>query len=126
VNDLPMPPRRLPNEAATRDYLQATYGPAAQKTFVAALEAFFAQEFPQQAGERARRAIVQGIVDMVHQFYPATSHLRQGQTTWISIAKDEVSSYGKKISHCRMVPVTVTLVAPDEAQRRHPQQGHRR
>ncbi|MFM2090603.1 MAG: hypothetical protein RLZZ127_1092 [Planctomycetota bacterium] len=118
MNDLPMPPRRLPNEAATRDYLQATYGPAAQKTFVAALEAFFAQEFPQQAGERARRAIVQGIVDMVHQFYPATSHLRQGQTTWISIAKDEVSSYGKKISHCRMVPVTVTLVAPDEAQRR--------
>ncbi len=110
--------RRLPNEAATRDHLQAIYGPAAQKTFVSALEAFFAQEFPQQAGERARRAIVQGIVDMVHQFYPATSHLRQGQTTWISIDKSEVSSYGKKIHECRMVPTVITLVAPDEARQR--------
>jgi hypothetical protein len=31
---------------------------------------------------------------MVHQFFPATAHLRQGQTTWISVAKTEVSSYG--------------------------------
>ncbi|MGJ5676894.1 MAG: DUF1670 domain-containing protein [Nostochopsis sp.] len=110
--------RRLPNEAATRDHLQATYGPAAHKTFVSALEAFFAQEFPQQAGDRARRAIVQGIVEMVQQFYPATSHLRPGQTTWISIAKNETSSYGKKIHECRMVPTIVTLIAPDEARQR--------
>ena len=112
------PTRRLPNEAATRDYRQTTYGPASRKTFVAALEAFFAQEFPQVAGERARRAIVQGIVDMVHQFYPATSHLRQGQTTWVSIAKNEMASYGKTIEESRMVPVIVTLVASDEAAQR--------
>lgn len=118
MNDPLAPQRRLPNEAATREYLQATYGPAAQKTFFSALEAFFVREFPQQAGDRARRAIVQGIVDLVHQFYPATSHLRQGQTTWISIAKDEVSSYGKKIHECRMVPAVITLVAPDEARQR--------
>jgi DNA-binding CsgD family transcriptional regulator len=118
VNDPLTPKRLLPNEASSRDYLMATYGPTAQKTFVAALEAFFAQEFPQLAGERARRAIVQGIVGMVDQFYPATSHLRQGQTTWVSIAKDELSSYGKTIAACRMVSTVITLVAPDEAQQR--------
>jgi hypothetical protein len=108
--------RRLPNEQASKEYLVNTYGPAAQKTFTGALEAFFSSEFPQLAGDRARRSVVQGIVEMVHRFFPATSHLRQGQTTWISVAKNEVSSYGKSITQTRMVPVIVSLLAEDEAQ----------
>lgn len=110
--------RRLPNEQASKEYLINTYGPAAQKTFTGALEAFFSSEFPQLAGDRARRSVVQGIVEMVHRFFPATSHLRQGQTTWISVAKNEVSSYGKSITQTRMVPVIVSLLAEDEAQQR--------
>jgi hypothetical protein len=107
--------RHLPNEKASKEYLVTTYGPQAQKTFIGALEAFFATEFPQLAGERARRAVVQGIVDMVHRFFPATSHLRQGQTTWVSVAKDEVSSYGKSIPKTRMVPVILSLLTETEA-----------
>jgi hypothetical protein len=34
------------------------------------------------------------------------------------MAKSEVSSYGKKIHECRMVPTVITLVAPDEARQR--------
>jgi hypothetical protein len=108
----------MPNEQASKEYLVTTYGAAAQKTFTGALEAFFANEFPQLAGDRARRSVVQGIVEMVHQFFPATSNLRQGQTTWISVAKTEVSSYGKSITETRMVPVIVSLLAEDEAQQR--------
>ena len=110
--------RGLPKAQASQDYLLSTYGPAAQKTFTGALEAFFACEFPQLAGERARRSVVQGIVEMVHRFFPATSHLRQGQTTWISVAKNEVSSYGKTITETRLVPVIVTLLAEEDAQQR--------
>jgi hypothetical protein len=110
--------RCLPNEDASKEYLANTYGPAEQKTFTGALGAFFATEFPQLAGDRARRAVVQGIVEMVHRFFPATSNLRQGQTTWTSVAKNEVSSYGKSISETRLVPVVVTLMAEDEAKQR--------
>jgi hypothetical protein len=110
--------RRLPNEQASKEYLTNTYGPAAQKTFTGALEAFFSTEFPQLAGDRARRAVVQGIVEMVQRFFPATTNLRQGQTTWISVAKNELSSYGKSITQTRMVPVIVSLLAEDEAQQR--------
>lgn len=110
--------RRLPNEQATKEYLISNYGPVAQKTFAGALEAFFASEFPQLAGDRARRSVVQGIVDMVHRFFPATTNLRQGQTTWISVAKDEVAAYGKTIPKTRMVPVIVTLLADNEAAQR--------
>lgn len=118
MNDPLFVHRRLPNEQASKEYLTNTYGAAAQKTFTGALEAFFAHEFPQLAGDRARRSVVQGIVEMVHQFFPATSHLRQGQTTWISVAKNEMSSYGKNITQTRMVPVIVSLLAGDEAQQR--------
>lgn len=118
MNDPLFVHRRLPNEHATKDYLVATYGPQAQKTFTGALEAFFASEFPQLAGDRARRAVVQGIVTMVERFYPATTNLRQGQTTWVSVAKDETSAYGKTIPKTRMVPVVITLVAEDEAAQR--------
>jgi hypothetical protein len=110
--------RRLPNEAMSKEYLRASYGPAAQKTFVGALEAYFAKEFPQQAGDRARRAIVQGLVEVVVQFFPATEHLGQGQTTWVSVAKQETSAYGKTIAKTRLVPVIVTLMAADEAAQR--------
>jgi gas vesicle protein len=113
------PQRYLPNEDISgKPYLQATYGPTAQKTFDGALCAFFANEFPQLAGTRARQAIVQGIVDMVHQYFPETTHLKQGQTTWISVDKNAINSYGKTIDQTPMVPVTVTLIAPDEAAQR--------
>lgn len=118
MNDPLFVHRRLPNEHASKEYLVNTYGPAAQKTFTGALESFFSSEFPQLAGDRARRSVVQGIVEMVHRFFPATSNLRQGQTTWISVAKNEVSSYGKSITETRMVPVIVSLLAEDEAQQR--------
>jgi hypothetical protein len=110
--------RRLPNEQASKEYLVNTYGPAAQKTFTGALEAFFASEFPQLAGDRARRSVVQGIVEMVHRFFPATSNLRQGQTTWISVAKNEQSSHGKSTTETRKVPPSPPLLPEDEAQQR--------
>lgn len=118
MNDPLFVHRRLPNEQASKEYLVSTYGPQAQKTFTGALEAFFVTEFPQLAGDRARRSVVQGIVEMVHRFFPATSNLRQGQTTWISVAKDEVASYGKTIPKTRMVPVIVSLLIHDEASQR--------
>jgi Protein of unknown function (DUF1670) len=82
------------------------------------MEAFFAKEFPQLASDRARRAVVQGIVEMVGQFFPATTHLTQGQTTWVSVAKDELAAYGKTINKTRLVSVIVTLMAADEAAQR--------
>lgn len=118
MNDPLFVPRQLPNEQASKDYLTNAYGAAAQKTFTGALEAFFANEFPQLAGLSARRAVVQHMVEMVHQFFPATAHLRPGQTTWISVAKNEVSSYGKRITETSMVPVIVSLLAEDEAHQR--------
>jgi len=103
---------------ASQQHLRDTYGPQAQKTFLGALESFFAQEFPAIAGDRARRAIVQGIVEMVHRFHPETTNLRPGQTPWVTVAKDEVSSYGKSMSKTRLVSGTLSLLGEDDAAQR--------
>lgn len=103
---------------AASSYLEKTYGPTEQKTFTGALSAFFAREFPQQAGERARQAIVQGIVEMVHRFFPETAHLRSGQTTWTTVAKAISSSYGKTIAQTPLVPVILDVLAENEVSQR--------
>ena len=70
---------------AQGSYLERAYGPAEQKTFHGALISFFTREFPQLAGDRARQAVVTELVRLVHKFFPETSHLRPGQTTWTTV-----------------------------------------
>lgn len=99
-------------------YLEKTYGPAEHKTFTGALSSFFAREFPQMAGDRARQAIVQALVDMTHRFFPETSHLRPGQTPWTTVAKATSASYGKTIEETPLVPVILDILATDEVTQR--------
>ena len=103
---------------AAASYLEKTYGPAEQKTFTGALGSFFAREFPQLMGDRARRAVVQGVVEMVHRFFPETSHLRPGQTPWTTVAKQTSASYGKTINQTPLVGVVLNLIAEDEVSQR--------
>lgn len=110
--------RIFPNEQAAQNYLASTYGPQVQKTYIGAVESFFATEFPQLAGDRARRAIVQALVDLTGRYFPSTTHLRQGQTTWVSVDKNETSAYGKSITKTKLVPVVISLMAEDEAKQR--------
>lgn len=101
-----------------QSHLANTYGPQTHKTFEGAVVSYFATEFPQLAGERARLAVARGLVAMVHSYFPETSHLRQGQIVWPTVAKDELSSYGKKIHQTRLVSVIVDLVRAEDASER--------
>jgi len=105
-------------KTAATSHLERTYGPTEQKTFTGALGSFFAREFPQLMGERARRAVVQGVVEMVHRFFPETSHLRPGQTPWTTVAKQTTSSYGKTIGDTPLVGVVLNVLAEDEVAQR--------
>lgn len=97
---------------------KATYAPAEFKTFAGAFSSFIRQECPEYGGERVRLALVRGIEEMVHQFFPATSHLQQGQTTWTCVHKDARGTYGKRIQDTELAHVVVSLVGPDDAAKR--------
>ena len=94
---------------------QAAYVPQSYKSFEGALEAFLAEQCPQIGGSMTRRVLVQGISSMVAKFYPETSHLRQGQTVWATVHKDEKSSYGKSIRTTELTPVVLDLVGAEDA-----------
>jgi len=99
-------------------HLQATYNPMMHKTFAGALGAFFAGECPQLGGFRTRQVLVQAVMSMVGEFYPETSHLRQGQIQWVTVDKDETASYGKSMRNTRLKSVVLDLVrAEDIAER---------
>ncbi len=97
---------------------EATYNPQAYKSFSGALEAFFAQECPQLGGLRTRQVLVKGILDMVHCFYPETTHMRPGQVVWPTVHAEEFSSYGKTIKQTRLQTVVLDLIGRQDAEDR--------
>lgn len=97
---------------------QATYGPQQFKTFEGALDSFFKEECPEYSGPRVRLALVRGISSMVNQFFPETTHLRQGQTVWTTVHKDEKGAYGKTMRDTRLKNVVLTLVGANDAELR--------
>ena len=64
---------------------EATFSPQEHKTFSGALCAFLEEEFPQMAGKTTRLFLANTINKMVEQFYPKTTNLKPGQTTWITV-----------------------------------------
>ena len=97
------------------DAHQRLFGPQQYKNFEGALFAFFEKECPQLGGERTRRVLVQTIAGMVRDFYPQTTHLRPGQTTWVAVHKDAGPAYGKSIVDTKLTPVVLDLLLADEA-----------
>ncbi len=96
----------------------ATYGPQEFKSFPGALNAFFSQECPQLGGQRTRQVLVHSIVEMIGRFYPPTTHLRPGQTPWVTVDKDEKASYGKRMSETRLTSVVLDLIPANEVTER--------
>jgi len=94
---------------------QATYGPQTFKNFAGALGVFLEQECPQIGGQRTRLVLVNSITDMVNKFYPATSHLRPGQISWVTVHRDEKGSYGKSIKNTQLTNVVLDLVQQHDA-----------
>lgn len=97
---------------------QATFNPQAYKTFEGALDAFFEQECPQIGGVRTRQVLVGTVAGMVRDFFPETSHLRPGQTPWVTVHRDETPSCGKSMRKTRLTNVVLDLLLPDEAKQR--------
>lgn len=93
----------------------ATYAPQSFKNFAGALCAFFEDECPQLGGLRTRQVLVNNINEMVSRFFPETTHLRPGQTTWVTVSKDEKASYGKTIGSTKLTVVSLDLVQGGDA-----------
>lgn len=91
------------------------YAPVAYKTFAGALNAFFENELPSLGGNRIRMTVVNAINAMVAKFFPETTHLKPGQTPWVTVSVDSKGAYGKRIKDTELVPVILDLVQDVDA-----------
>ena len=97
------------------DRLMSDYGPIYQKSFSGALDAFFQQECPHLGGVRTRQLLVQAISQMVEAYFPKSERLHKGQIMWVAVAKEEKTSFNKRMQDTRQVPVILDLVLEEDA-----------
>ena len=96
----------------------ALYSTVQYKNFPSALFAFFEKECPHIGGSAVRKTLVDLICRMVGEFFPETSHLRPGQTPWVTVDVKEKGNYGKSIKDTKLVPVTLDLIKDGELRER--------
>ena len=97
---------------------EATFSPQLYKTFAGALGAFFEYQCPHLGGSMMRDVLVKSIYQMVCHFFPETTHLKPGQTPWVTVAKSEKASYGKRMKSTELVPIVVDLIGENEIEER--------
>lgn len=97
---------------------EAVFSPQQYKNFPGALGAFFEQQCPHIGGAMMREVLVKSIYKMVCHFFPETTHLKPGQTPWVTVAKSEKASYGKSMKNTKLVPVVVDLVGEKDIEER--------
>lgn len=93
---------------------QVAYGPLQAKTFPSALGELLAREFPHLGGPKVRELFVAEVVRLVDRFYPPRERLRPGQTLWLAVDKTHQPYDHLRMADTRLVPVVLTLVAPED------------
>jgi hypothetical protein len=92
------------------------YSPYQAKTFPAALATWLAQEFPHLGGPKVRELFVTELTRLVERYYPPRERLRPGQTLWWAVDKTDRPHDHHTMAETRLVPVVLTLVAPEDIQ----------
>jgi hypothetical protein len=93
---------------------ESMYGPLQCKTFASALAHWIACEFPHLGGPKVRELFVAEVSRLAEQFFPPRERLRPGQTVWWAVDKRDTPKDHHPLSQTRLVPVLLTLVAPED------------
>jgi hypothetical protein len=90
------------------------YRPHASKNFRAALEYLLRTEFPRLGGSKVRDMFMDELMALIESHHLTKDRVGVGQVLWYAVHKDDRPFRYKKISQCRMVPVILTLVSPED------------
>jgi hypothetical protein len=102
------------SKAASRLYHQATYGPLTAKTLQTILRRELMEQFGFEHMGLIADALIGRFLQIVDQFSPDHVRLAPGQVLWLAVAKDARGGPNKTMLATRLVPVRLTLVAPED------------
>jgi hypothetical protein len=93
---------------------ERAYGPSASKGFRAALEHLMRTEFPRMGGSKVRDLFVEEIIALIDSHHMTKDRVGMGQVLWYAVAREDHPYIYKRLSQCKMVPVILTLVSPED------------
>lgn len=95
---------------------KALYGPLGQQTLEAVLKRELMSNFGFENMGVVADVLIQRFLALIEAYAPLQQRLRPYQTLVLAVDKNEQFGYGKRMESCRLVPVIVTLVTPEELQ----------
>ena len=105
------------SKAASRLYHQAKYGPLTAKTLHTILRRELMEQFGFEHMGLIADALIKRFLGILDQYSPDHVRLAPGQILWLAVAKDERPGHNKTMMATRLVPVRLTLVAPEDLER---------
>jgi hypothetical protein len=96
---------------------EALYRPQLAKTLPNVLSHWLAEEFPHLGGPKVRELFVTELLRLLEAHYVPAQRLQPGQTVWYAVDKTDRPHSGQTMAETRLVPVTLTLVTPDDIAR---------
>lgn len=88
--------------------------PCANKDFRAALKRFLRTEFPRLGGEKVIGLFVEELMSLIDRHHLLRDRVGVGQVLWYAVAADDPPFRYKRITDCRLVPVVLSLVSPED------------
>jgi hypothetical protein len=104
----------MKNNRISRAHYKARYGPLAQKTLPNILKRELMEQFGFENMGLIADRLIGRFLEILDQYRPDQVRLLPGQVLWLAVAADEKCGYGKTMMRSRLVPVTLTLVSPED------------
>jgi hypothetical protein len=104
----------MKNDRISRAHYKARYGPLAQKTLPNILKRELMEQFGFENMGLIADRLIERFLEILDQYRPHQVRLLPGQVLWLAVAADEKCGYGKTMMRSRLVPVTLTLVSPED------------
>jgi len=100
------------------DWYSKMYGPSAAKTYETSLFNLITTEFGYIGGPDVVKLFTKKIVELNNQYYLREEFVRPGQMRWLVLKAGQKYSRSKKLSEMQLIPVTFTLINPEDIEDR--------
>ena len=100
------------------DWHRKAYGPSAAKTYETSLFNLITTEFGYIGGPDIVKLFTKKIVELNDQYYLREEFVRPGQMRWLVLKAGQKYSKSKKLSDMQLIPVTLTLINPEDIEDR--------
>ena len=95
---------------------KAVYGPLCQQTLNAVLKRELMANFGFENMGIVADVLIERFLDIIESYAPDEKRFRPYQTLVLAVDKHERFGYGKAMERCRLTPVLVNLITPEELQ----------